>query len=222
MTDQLRTDALPHEPCFRAPLLPKRSIHPLTQREIYLMRKFLAGVLGLSLAAMLIYGAIGTGATFNFTGTATQQINVGTLAVDISSTTPGAVVDNTAKTVTCPVLPVMVSSQFSPTGACNVTLTNVGSIAPLNLSVFMQSTTNLPAGDISNFAVMPTGLPGAPAVTPLSTAFTVVGPTVVSPSFPMSMNFAYVWGYGAPAYSDLTNADMGKTVTVTYTFQIAN
>jgi hypothetical protein len=163
----------------------------------------------------LVLGLVGSGvgASFIWNGSAVQPINIGTLQLQVSSTTEGAVVSG--NTVTCPAIFVDVS--VGPTDAgeaiptCNITVASVGSIPARNLSVFMSATTN--GAHLDRFAVRPTGLIlTGPATVPLSTTSVPLG---VATSFPASINMALVWGddFGG---TYLENSDMGKTITVTF------
>ncbi len=190
------------------------------------MRKRLAILLGLSLTAIMTFGVIGSGAQFLYEGKATQDIQIGSLAFDLSST-DGAVSGNS---VTCDVLAVNSSSNwtFAPVHACNVTLTTTGNI-PAAISVFahVDSETTLAASSLDSFVLYSNATPswlsgGAPK--PLNTAN--VDPAwgfglgvVNSPTMgnSVSFDFGYDWGESAGT-DDLVNTDMGKMIKVTFTF----
>lgn len=163
-------------------------------------------------AGGLILGLVGGGvaASWVWNGSASQTINVGTLDIHISSTTGGAhVVDNT---VICPDITIVNSAGFwavpmaSP--VCNVTLTSVGTAPAKNASVFMTVTTN--GASLSYYQVTASGAFAAvktldgPANTPLG----------VATAFPASINFTF--DYGEFIKNDLPQADMGKTIQISF------
>jgi hypothetical protein len=184
------------------------------------LRKRIALLLGIGLTFIMAFGVLGSGAGLTFTGTASQTLTVGQMTIEVTSTTPGATVVMTATgpQVNCPAFFISTSSSPFPTGGptCNVTLNSTGTIAPLNLSVLMQSTTT--GANLGSFQVSPTGLPGMTPKT-LSAGLTSLG-IASPPVFPVSIDLPIAWGWPA-GLDDLTNSDMGKAVTVSYQFNIA-
>jgi hypothetical protein len=195
------------------------------------MRKLLTAVLGLSVVGILIYGAIGSGAMFTFTGTADQQIAVGTLGFSLDSDTPGAYVSG--NTLTCPALAVDSSSNwtFLPVPACDVELTRTGSI-PAAISVFAQvlPASTLPASSWDSFILSADATPawlsyGGPkalnTAAPAPYGFSVG--VVASPALNGSVDFDFAYDWGQSAGTDeLVNGDMGKTLVVQVTFSASN
>ena len=176
------------------------------------MRKRLAILLALCLTAIMTFGVIGSSAEFVFNGSASQTITVGSLELQLDSTTPGATVNG--NTLTCPA--ILVTSSSSDWGGgpvCNITVRSVGTVPAKNLSFSMQAATN--GAHLDRFAVSASGVtPGGAFV--LKTTSQSIG---VATSFPASVNMETSWGYANAASSTiaLDNDDMGKTVVVSYT-----
>jgi hypothetical protein len=179
------------------------------------LRKITTLVIGAGLMLSLV-GA-GVGATFTWSGTATQPITIETLALSLNSTTSGATVSGNS--LTCPTIVVDNSAGFVMGGeavpVCNVTIASVGTMPARNVSAFMTVTSN--GAELGSFQVAQTGLIGpathllsAPANTPLGAAV----------AFPASVNLTFDYGddIGTP---ELTNVSMGKTITVTFSFTTA-
>jgi hypothetical protein len=187
------------------------------------MRKLFTGVLGLSLAATLIYGAIGSGANFAFTGAADQQIQVGTIGYTLSTDT-GTVSGNT---VTCNALVVMTSSNWAgyPVGDCHVTIVTTGNIVP-TISVFGKATGTFPTADLGSFRLdaSKSGLAWLTGGGQMLLSKPIVDPTwgfdvgmVASPPTNTTFTFAYDWGQYANT-PELGNGDMGTFIQMVYTF----
>jgi predicted ribosomally synthesized peptide with SipW-like signal peptide len=108
-------------------------------------------VAGLLIAFGLMVGLIGSGVGASFTdqASAVANIQVGTFAIQITSSTPGAVVDGTVGgytktvTLTCPTI------QSSAAGSCPLqfTITNEGSM-PANITVAVSTAPAAPFTDI--------------------------------------------------------------------------
>jgi hypothetical protein len=170
----------------------------------------------------LVLGLIGSGvgASFIWNGSATQAINIGTLTMQVSSTTPNAhVTDNT---LTCPAIVIDNSAGFSmagePVPTCNLTVTSTGTIPAKNLSVFM---TVAGGAELDKWQVSASG---AITATKLFSAPVPAGdpgvPMGVATTFPASINFAFDYGYDIGGL-DLTNASLAKTITVTFLLSVA-
>ncbi len=190
------------------------------------MRKRLAILLALSLTAIMSFGIIGSGAAFLYEGTANQDIQIGSLDFDLSST-DGAV---SGDSVTCDVLAVNGSSNwtFAPVHACNVTLTTTGDIsAAISVFAHVDSGTTLAASSLDSFVLYPSANPSwlsggtaKPLNTPNVDPAWGFGLGIVnSPAMgnSVSFDFSYDWGQGAGT-DELVNADMGKIIKVTFTF----
>jgi hypothetical protein len=74
------------------------------------MRKRLSLLLGGALAVVLIYGLVGSGAVFTDEWAASQEMNIGRLALTVTSDTPGAEVDSAAQTIIFPAVDIRSSS----------------------------------------------------------------------------------------------------------------
>jgi predicted ribosomally synthesized peptide with SipW-like signal peptide len=141
-------------------------------------------------AAGLGLGLMGSGVRAAFTDSATAQenVSVGTMGINVSSTTAGAVVSPDKHSVTLSAGTIQSSSPGQD--PLSFTVTNVGSM-PVTVTVSSNG--------------------GAPAfAAPWSDLFSNPGAEVIAPAG------SYTYS-GGIAWSTLSNADLGSSHSVTYT-----
>jgi hypothetical protein len=153
------------------------------------MRKIAATLVALGLTLGLL-GA-GISATFTDSASATMSVHVGTFSMSISAVAPAggsAVVSPDGKSVTVTCSDI----QSSAAGSCisAITVTNTGSI-PMQVGVAVAG-------------------PAAPFTSALGPIPPVAGPT-------LAQGETYVVN-GGLSWPSLTNAQLGLTYTVVYTF----
>ena len=155
--------------------------------------------LGRIVTTLAIGGAalalIGTGVASSFTdsATASENISVGTLGLQITSPTAGAVVTNTG---TLPGATVHTVTYTAPTielsapgsAPLDFTITNTGTMA---FTFSISSSDNMKDGFLD--------ILGSP------------GPFTLAPGVSQSFNAGLQW------YGELTNASLGNTYSITYT-----
>jgi predicted ribosomally synthesized peptide with SipW-like signal peptide len=159
------------------------------------MRKWMTMSAIITMMAVAV-GLIGWGVSAQFTDSAhaSATIAVGTFGINISSTTPGAVVSNSNHTVTY-TAPTIQSSAAGSAG----------------LSFTVTTTGSMPA----HVVVSSDG--GSPALTaPWSDLFANPGPKDIAGN---GGSLTYTGGIG---WSELGNADLGSSRSVTYTVTATN
>lgn len=146
----------------------------------------------LLVSVALALGLVGAGISANYTdsGSATQNVQVGTFDIEIASTAPGAVVVNesgpSVHTVTLTVPEIQNSAAGSI--ALPFTVKNIGTIG-MNIHVTMT--------------------------TPMTAPFTSL---LVAPVADLYLSQNQIASYaGGISWPMLVNADLGKTATITYT-----
>jgi predicted ribosomally synthesized peptide with SipW-like signal peptide len=151
-------------------------------------------IAGLLVAGGLMVGLLGAGvgASFTDTATATTNITVGTFSLDVTSTTSGAVVVNNDVTRVHTITYTCPTITSSAPGACplQISLVNTGSIAITNVAV-TWNTVGVPFQAI-----------------PMLNSY---GPIAAGGHIDIPQA-GIMWG------QPLTNANLGQTYSVTYTF----
>ena len=174
---------------------------------------------GILMAAGLVLGLLGSGvgASFIWNGSATQAINIGTLSAQLDSSTAGATVSG--NTLTCPAIFIDNSAGFTmggePVPTCNLQVKSVGTIPLRNVSVFMTVASN--GAELGSFQVAQTGRIGPATKLLSSPANTPIG---VAVAFPANINFTYDYGDDV-GLLELTNASLGKWITVTFSLSVS-
>lgn len=164
------------------------------------MRKQLSIILTLAIASVMAYGVIGSGANFSSAIGGTQQINVGSMTLQIRATGAG----NTYE-VNCPAFDVTTSSGVNE---CDmITLDFVGGIHPNLITVHVDVSG---AAEPAKFALV-----GHLGAHNYATNLQTVNGTDLLSVAPdlggMDFNSEYDW-------TNLSNASMGNVIYVTYTF----
>lgn len=175
-------------------------------------RKWAASLAVTALALGLI-GA-GVAATFTDAATATQQIGVGYMSIELRSSTPGATLSADGKSLTCPTVTVVKSMSSTPGSGqlgCNIQIISTGAITPGRVNLSATTVGNI---DLSKFWIdhspwapnWNTGGSGGLFGLPLN------GGIDFATSFPAQADEFVSW-------ANLTQVDMGTSATVTYTIE---
>ncbi len=122
---------------------------------------------------------------------------------------------NNGRTLTCPAIHIVTASGLADT--CTFKIVSAGDILPSQVTVTMSASTS--GADLSKFGIAPTGLLGSALFYTLKTTGQTVG-HVFGPGLPATVAVPVSWGEYASDFA-LDNADMGQSVTISYTI-VAN
>lgn len=174
------------------------------------MHKRLWFLLAGAVIAVMAYGLVGVGAVFTDRWTATQEIHIGELTVEVSSSTPGAVIDAPSRSILFPDVAIGGSSTPLREGAPDVTydqfrIRSTGTIpAHLSVRVFVETG---PGVEDARFSLVRKGASGPETIQeglPVSDVV-IDGPTAGAAHDEIADAIGLVW-------HDLTNQSMGGTI----------
>ncbi len=154
------------------------------------MRARIALALVLCLSLVMVYGAVGSSAAFTSQATAAQNLSVGTFDLTLTSQTTGAVISNGGKTITYTVPAITASAASS--APLVFTVTSTGTI-PMLIHLTQSGT----------------------ALTAPFSSLLGAGSNPIA-DFTLTQNQSHQFAAGV-AWTELTNADLGKSVTIVYT-----
>jgi hypothetical protein len=168
------------------------------------MRRKLGVLLGLAVATVMLYGAMGTGASFTDRGYVYQDLRIGAMTLRLSSTTDGAVISEDGKTLTCPDIWVTHSGASAYGAACRFKVDIVGGIVPSLITV-KATTTSSPGVESGKFWISSVNGTWTDAHLPLTDAV-----LISSTTWPVDDGLYVQW-------DGLTNASAGGTVSLVLT-----
>ncbi len=151
---------------------------------------------------------MGAGFAVSSGGTSARIFTDSGMTLQLSSTMPGVTFDG--NTLVCPPLLITTSSGERP-GACEFTISSIGSVAPTSVAVNV-SVSGVTPSEIaaSKFAISTHERTLVPFRGTSQTLYTFAGPQL-----PATVNPGIVWG--GMAGTPLDNGDLGATIVVSYT-----
>jgi hypothetical protein len=165
------------------------------------MKRIIGLLLGMSLAVALL--GVGLNAALTTTGSVGQTITVNGVAISVTSSTPGAVI-NPDGTITCPTVAINATTQPSGTDAigCSFTIASASGLVPSNVNVTFVSSAAAP-----KFTEVLTG-DGVGGSAPRALPTSPVSFSNLS-TLPGTINSNVSW-------AGLDGSDFGQSVTVTF------